>query len=256
VPSTTKQKTTRSGRARPARRIRGRPAGGNVRSWRRSDGDIGFAIRFYDQFGVRQRVRCGLASEGWSRERAQILLDQHLELVRTGRYVPPSDEQLDPEDSDPLFGDFACAVIAEHAITVEEKTREFNDNMLRNHLLPEFEDLRLSEITLERIQLFRRRRIELMRHIRSARDRGVVLRGPDNRPLKLAEKTINHEIAVLRFILAEAVRRRSIAVRVNEAVDRQPPRHRPEENRPRLARERRGAVAAEGRVVGRRGRPF
>jgi hypothetical protein len=128
---------------------------------------------------------------------------------------------VDADDPDPPFGVFAPQVLAEHAVSVEPRTNEFNSNMLRNHLLPEFAELRLSEITRERIQAFRRRRLELMQQIRRARQRDVILRGADRRPLKLSEKTINHSIAVLYFILEEAVRRRQIVVTTNEARDRQ-----------------------------------
>jgi hypothetical protein len=44
-------------------------------TWTRKDGDIGFGIRFFDQYGIRRYERCGLASEGWSRRRAAIELE-------------------------------------------------------------------------------------------------------------------------------------------------------------------------------------
>lgn len=182
---------------------------------------MGYAIRFRDQRGERQRIRCGLASEGWSEERAQILLDYFLGQVRRGTYKPPPDEPLDERDADPLFEEFSTDFLMRHAITVSPSTQAFYSNMLRNHLLPEFKHDRLSAIVRERIGDFRRRRIELMQHIRSANERGIVLRGPDNRPLKLSEKTINHSIDCLHLILAEACRRDSIAIEKNTAHDPQ-----------------------------------
>lgn len=209
---------TRTRRSLPAR---GRPTSGGVKSWTRADGDIGYAIRFPDQHGERQRIRCGLTSEGWSEARAQVLLDYFLDQVRRGTYQPPPDQPLDERDGDPLFGEFATDFLMRHAITVSPNTQAFYSNILRNHLLPEFENYRLSEIVRERIGDFRRRRIELMHHLRVAAERGIVLRRPDNRPLKLSEKTINHSIDVLHLILAEACRRDTIAVEKNHAHDPQ-----------------------------------
>ncbi|MDO8209000.1 tyrosine-type recombinase/integrase [Conexibacter sp. CPCC 206217] len=200
---------------------RGRPASGGIKSWSRADGDIGYAIRFRDQHGERQRIRCGLRSEGWSEERAQILLDYFLDQVQRGTYEPPPEEPLDERGGDPFFGEFATDYLMKHGITVSPNTQAFYSNMLRNHLLPEFENARLSEIVRERIGEFRRRRIELMHHIRVANDRGIVLRQSDNRPLKLSEKTINHSIDVLHLVLAEACRRDSIAISKNHAHDPQ-----------------------------------
>jgi integrase len=190
-----------------------------VKTWPRKGGDVGYALRFTDQHGVRQHERCGLASEGWSLQRAEILLAQRLDEVARGAYAAPQ-EPLDEDDADPLFGLFAPAVLAEHAVTVAPNTRDFNSNMLRNHLLPELAKLRLSEITYERIDAYKRRRLQLMHQIRAGEASGIALRRPDGRRVKLSERTINHSIAVLDFILSEAVRRRSIALTHNEARDR------------------------------------
>lgn len=197
----------------------GRPNTGNVKTWRRANGDIGYAVRFFDQHGQRQHERCGLESEGWSHRRAEIFLEQRLDEVARGVYIPDP-EPLDTDDSDPLFREFAPVVLAEHAVTVEPNTRAFNSNMLHNHLLPEFGEMRLSEITFERIDEFKRRRIQLMQQIKTAEASGIALRGPDGRRLKLAPKTINHSISVLDLVLAKAVQRRSIGVAHNEARDR------------------------------------
>lgn len=132
--------------------------------------------------------------------------------------MPPV-ASLDEDDADPLFGPFASMVLAEHAVTVEPNTRDFNSNMLRNHLLPEFAELRLSEITYERIDAFKRRRLQLMHQIRLAQDSGIAMRRSDGRRMKLSERTINHSISVLDFVLSEAQRRRSISLSVNEARD-------------------------------------
>ena len=201
---------------RSAQKASGRPNTGNIKTWRRANGDIGYAIRFFDQQGERQHERCGLESEGWSRRRAEIFLATRLDEVARGVYVPDP-EPLDTDDAAPLFRLWAPVVLAEHAVTIEPNTRAFNSNMLRNHLLPEFGEMRLSEITFERIDEFKRRRIQLMQQIKTAEASGIALRGADGRRLKLSPKTINHSIAVLDLVLAKAVQRRSIAVARNPA---------------------------------------
>jgi hypothetical protein len=79
--SATKQRAGRRGSqpgvpgpGRPG--ARGRPGTGNVKTWERKNGDVGYAVRFHDQHGVRQHERCGLESEGWSQHRAEIFLAQ------------------------------------------------------------------------------------------------------------------------------------------------------------------------------------
>jgi integrase-like protein len=93
--------------ARTSRRTAGgRPSKGNVKTWTRASGDVGFSVRFFDQYGERQHERCGLESEGWSQRRAEIFLEQRLDEVARGTYVPPV-EADDEDDADPLFGNFA-----------------------------------------------------------------------------------------------------------------------------------------------------
>jgi hypothetical protein len=109
-----------SRRRRPAKR--GRPGTGGIKRWKRKNGDTGFALRFHDQHGERQRVRCGMESEGWSEERADILLRELLDQVRRGVYAPPP-EPVDEDEADPLFGDFAPAMVdRRHGASQEDAT--------------------------------------------------------------------------------------------------------------------------------------
>ena len=211
------RRRVRSSSAREERRKPGRPGRGNIKRWETKSGDVGYGVRFVDQEGVRQYERCGLASEGWTMERAQVALEQYLEEVRRGVYRPTED--LGPVvQGDPLFADFAREYLAEHGIEVDESTDDFYDNMWRNHLMPAFGHLRLSEITYERIRQFKLDRVQLMKQIRWANKRGVKLRTADGRALKLSEKTYNHSIATLSHVLGEAVRRQSIALAANQAA--------------------------------------
>ena len=60
----------------------GRPRSGDVVEWERKNGDRGYGVRFYDAEGVRRYERCGLESEGWSRRRAEIELENFSRLVQ------------------------------------------------------------------------------------------------------------------------------------------------------------------------------
>ena len=133
----------RSGEAR--RGQGGRPKKGNIVAWTRANGDVGYGVRFFDQYGERRYERCGLESEGWSRRRAEIELENFLQLVDAGLYVPTADV-VPIEDRDPFFGPFARSFLAEHGIEISANTREFYTNLLDNHLEPYFAKLRLSEI--------------------------------------------------------------------------------------------------------------
>ncbi len=219
MPSAPTRRRVRSRSAREERRTPGRPRRGNIKTWETKSGDVGYGVRFVDQDGVRRYERCGLASEGWTLERAQVALEQYLEDVRRGVFRPTED--LGPVvQSDPLFADFARKYLAEHVVEIDESTDDFYDNMWRNHLMPAFGHLRLSEITYERIRQFKLDRLQLMKQIRRAKERGMRLRTPDGRVLKLSEKTINHSITTLSQMLGEAVRRQSIALAANPASHR------------------------------------
>jgi hypothetical protein len=84
----------------------GRPGSGDVVEWQRKNGDCGYGVRFYDTDGVRHYERCGLESEGWSRRRAEIELENFVRLVEAGAYVPTPDSRPSQEQA-PLFGEFA-----------------------------------------------------------------------------------------------------------------------------------------------------
>jgi hypothetical protein len=99
----------------------GRPKKGNVVEWKRANGDVGYGLRFFDQYGERQYERCGLESEGWSRRRAEIELEHFQRLVDAGLYVPTADVIV-AEERNPYFGAFARSYLAEHAIETAANT--------------------------------------------------------------------------------------------------------------------------------------
>ncbi len=213
------------GQARPQRtpannkRHRGRPKTGSVETWARKNGDVGFGVRFIDQHGIRRYERCGLASEGWSRRRAEIELENFERLVAAGVYRPTPDA-VPTEERDPIFGAFARAFLAEHAIEVKPNTRDLDENLLEHHLAPVFDRMRLSQITWSAVDAYKKQRLMVMQRIRAARASGKILRDWNNRPLKLSERTINMSIGLLAMILDEAVRRPDIDLAANPARDK------------------------------------
>lgn len=62
---------------------------------------------------------------------------------------------------------------AEHVLTVRPATQRSYLNLLNNHLLPVFGELRLTEITYDRIRAYRAEKVRLMDQLRRARERGV-----------------------------------------------------------------------------------
>jgi integrase len=197
----------------------GRPKKGSIVEWTRADGNVGYGLRFFDQYGERQYERCGLESEGWSRRRAEIELEHFQQLVEAGLYIPTPDVGV-PDERNPYFGGFARSYLAEHAIEITSNTREFYANLLRNHLEPYFAKRRLLDIGWSAIDAYKKQRLMLMQRYRLARESGNPLRGPNGEPLKLSERTINHSIHLLSLILEEAVRRPDIAVSTNPARDK------------------------------------
>jgi integrase len=194
-----------SSSAAPAKAQRGRPRTGSVREWTRQDGDRGFGVTFLDQHDERQYERCGMASEGWSRARAQIALEDFLQAVAEDTYTAATNRS-DTIDPDPLFEDYAAEVIAVHGDEVSEQHRAFLSNALRNHLKPEFRGERLSAVNrAKRLTSFRSKQLRKMRQIRRAAERGTPLCRENGQPLSLSERTINHVFHVLAFIIEKAL---------------------------------------------------
>ena len=209
--------TRRSPRQQRARG--GRPKKGNIVEWTRANGDVGYGLRFSDQYGERQYERCGLESEGWSRRRPEIELENFLRLVDAGLYVPTADV-VPLEEPDPCFGPFARSFLAEHGVEVSANTTEFYANLLHNHLEPYFAKLRLSEIGWSAIDAFKKQRLMLMQRYRLERESGSAPRRSTGQPLRLSERTINHSIELLALVVEEAVRRPDITLTVNAARDK------------------------------------
>ena len=195
---------------------KGRPKTGSIVTWSRKNGDVGFGVKFSDQHGVRQYERCGLASEGWSRRRAEIELANFQALVRAGLYTPTADVET-ADDRDPKFGQFARSFLVEHAVEIRPNSRAFYDGLLEHQLAPYFAELRLSQITWSSVDTYKKQRLMVMHRSAAARAEGGISRASTP---KLSERTINHSINLLAMILDEAARRPTIALESHPARDR------------------------------------
>lgn len=171
-------------------RTPGRPRRGNIKTWETKGGDVGYGV--LRRPGGRAPLRaCGLASEGWTEERAYAALEQYLEEVRLGIFRPTED--LPPiTHSDPLFDDFAREFLTEHAVEIKPRTREFYEATWRNHLSPAFGHPRLSQITYDVIRRYKLDQLRLIDQVERAAERGVKVLTSDGRPVKLSPRTINH----------------------------------------------------------------
>ena len=131
-----------------------------------------YAIRYYDASG-RQRWE----TVGPVRKEAETVLHQRLYEARTGKYP------IVARRTRITFQAFAEEWDAKHLVRVSASTAKRYRELLRHQLLPVFGDRALSAITASAVQAF------VAEALRSGR---------------LAPKTINHALALLKQMLAAA----------------------------------------------------
>jgi integrase len=130
-----------------------RPATGSVRETRTSKGIV-FSIRFPVPGHGRQFERLGGSWEGWTRERAEIELQDRIALVRQGLWNPP---EPDPEPPKPMpdFHTFASEWYEAKRPELREGTAADYKWALVAHLLPHFARFKLNEITIQEVDRYR-----------------------------------------------------------------------------------------------------
>jgi integrase len=116
-----------------------------------------FALRFR-AYGVREYVTLG--SEGWTRERAEGELADTLTLVRKGiwRSPEPEPEVVRPKE-EPDFHHFASEYVAGRKQELRPRSIESLEWALSCHLLPYFRSHKLSAITVEEVDRYRRAKV-------------------------------------------------------------------------------------------------
>jgi integrase len=222
-----------------------RPSSGEVteRPW--IDGQtvtFGARVRAY---GKRHRLTFGTNRQGWNRTRADIALEEILQKVERGTWVPPDkrtpatrSERARPDGHQP-FGPFAKKVIA------SKRAHGLDDDTIAGlqwrlgYLLGDFERLELLEMDVARVDGFRDELAERSRIIRDAAARGkplMELVTPEKgepykrRKRALSNGSINEILALLSQILQRALDYGYIernAMRVGERNDRFLPTSRP-----------------------------
>ncbi|MFN2467186.1 MAG: tyrosine-type recombinase/integrase [Gaiellaceae bacterium] len=112
-----------------------------------------YAARFR-ALGRRHFVTFGSSDDGWNRGRAELELQNVLADVRRGRWQPPAPVEEKPRE-EPTFHEYSSAWVARRRREVEARTVEHWEWALSCHLLPQFKDSRLSEITSRAVRLYR-----------------------------------------------------------------------------------------------------
>ena len=134
----------------------------------------------------------GSSSEGWTRTKAEVALENVLADVRRGLWQPePEPHQPKPE---PTFHEFASEWVAVRRMELRPRTIEADEWALSNHLLPVFAASRLSEITPEAVDRYRRMKLQ---------EREALSREGDRRALSNA--SINATVKKLAQILDVAL---------------------------------------------------
>ena len=114
---------------------------------------VTYSIRFR-AYGRRHLVTLGTRAEGWTRERAQLELQNVLADVRRGTWKPVTRVQASG-DPDPTFHEFASAWLASRRHELAPRTVEDYSLALTHHLLPFFAQHRLSEINAREVDRYK-----------------------------------------------------------------------------------------------------
>ena len=189
-----------------------------LRDWKRGRG---YALRFF-AYGRREYLTLGFERDGWTRERAEVELENLMADVRRGIWVPPPrrDGHRDPAPArksrastggeENGFAAFANWLVESRRGQHSER----HDAYLRwglMHLNPYFAEWSLAEIDVEAVDAYRAHKVAEAESLRRAAERGrpkLDARGQARRPLGAA--TINKTIDVLSWVLGFAVEYRRI----------------------------------------------
>ncbi|HMJ02272.1 MAG TPA: site-specific integrase [Conexibacter sp.] len=167
-----------------------------------------FAVRFR-AYGERHLVTLGTVDEGWTRPRAEQELENILADVRRGIWQPPHPDVVDaaPAPRDPTFHEFASEWFEGVELGLKPRTRVDYRWRLSNHLLPYFAGHRLSAITVEEVDRYRRAKERERAVLERARAQQVTRPPADRERLArpLSNGSINKTIRLLAQVLQQAV---------------------------------------------------
>ena len=165
-----------------------------------------WALRFR-AYGKRRYVALGTSGEGWNRAKAERELRHVLADVERGIWQPPAPELERSSAEVPTFHEFASEWFEGISPELRERTRVDYRWRLSSHLLPHFADHRLSAITVEEVDRYRRAKVRESKEIESARQKQLALpKAKRTRtPRPLSNGSINKTIRLLAAILEQAV---------------------------------------------------
>jgi len=194
-----------------------RPASGQVIVDQRRRSPT-FALRFRAN-GKREYLTLGSAADGWTREKAQLELENILADVRRGLWKAPAADPVPEPAADPTFHEFATDWFEQTKAEWSPNTRADYEWQLTRHLLPFFAGHRLSQITIAEVDRYRTTKLTEAEQVRLAarngspltytyRDRAGRTRRRARRPLSAT--SINKTITRLSQILELAAEYRLI----------------------------------------------
>jgi integrase len=165
-----------------------------------------WAIRFR-AYGKRRYVALGTSDEGWTREKAEKKLGHVLADVERGIWKPEAPPPDQGPTTEPTFHEFASEWFEGVAPELRERTRIDYQWRLSNHLLPYFAKHRLSAITVEEVDRYRREKVRESKAVAAARQRQLALPEKERKRLvrPLSNGSINKTIRLLAVVLEQAV---------------------------------------------------
>lgn len=165
-----------------------------------------WAIRFR-AYGKRRYVALGTSDEGWTREKAETKLGHVLADVERGIWKPEAPPPDQEPAIEPTFHEFASEWFEGVAPELRERTRTDYQWRLSNHLLPYFAKHRLSAITVEEVDRYRREKVRESKAVAAARQRQLAMPEKDRKRLvrPLSNGSINKTIRLLAVVLEQAV---------------------------------------------------
>jgi integrase len=189
----------------------GRKPAGQIRAHRTKSGILTYSVRVRWQ-GNRVWVRLGDELGGWNRPLAERKLTEILAEIERGVWRPPLPD-LDPEDTDPIFHEFATVWMDRHGVGLDKSTRDSYSHVLSHYVLPEFKDRRLTEITHEAVRRWRDRLRQEAERLNLAKDNDVTILDAHGQPRRpFGPSTINEALRLLGQILERAVESEHYAI--------------------------------------------
>ncbi|HEY0277578.1 MAG TPA: site-specific integrase, partial [Solirubrobacterales bacterium] len=182
------------------------------RRWKRGSG---YAIRFF-AYGRREYLTLGFEADGWTRERAEVELENVMADVRRGIWVPPPRrdghrpggagvEERPRPDGTETFASFAAWLLEARRGQHSERHEQYLRWGLM-HLTPYFAEWELRRIDVEAVDDYRARKVAESESLRRAAERGTPRLDDNGRPRRpLGASTINKTIDVLSWVLGFAV---------------------------------------------------